>query len=265
MTTSIYKPYTYLIGWSIIEKYYYGVEYAQKGKIANPANLWTTYFTSSKIIKQMRMEFGEPDIVKVRKVFDDARSSVLWEDKVLRRLDVLNNEKWLNCNITGKMGKRGLPRSEETKRKISEAHKGKIKTAEHCANLSKSKNGKPNYKLRGRKRSDEHREKIRRANTGKIMPESQKRAISLALAKTNLLPEVTEKRSKAMKGRKQSKEEREMRSLALRGKSKSETHKLALSKPKNRLCCIDCQRELSVNSLGRHKCLYFPFINESNS
>ena len=251
MTISIYKPYTYLIGWSHIEKYYYGVEYAQRGKIANPTNLWTTYFTSSKIIKQMRMEFGEPDIIEVRKVFSDAQSSVLWEDKVLRRLNVLNNEKWLNCKITGKMGKRGLPRSEETKQKISLSNKGKIKSLEHCRNISESKAGKPNYKLRNRTRTDEHKKNLSIALTGRVLSESQKMAISLTLAKTNLLPEVIERRSKAGKGRKQSEEEKQMRSLALKGKS--------------RLCCIDCQRELSVNSLSRHKCLHFPFINESNS
>jgi len=32
---------------------------------------------------------------------------------------------------------RGIPRTEETKNKISESHKGKKKTEEHCKNISK--------------------------------------------------------------------------------------------------------------------------------
>lgn len=45
---TIYIPYTYLIGWSKLNWWYYGAEFAKIKKIANPSNLWTTYFTSSK-------------------------------------------------------------------------------------------------------------------------------------------------------------------------------------------------------------------------
>jgi uncharacterized protein (DUF169 family) len=37
-------------------------EYAQKTKIANPSNLWKTYFTSSLVVRQMREYCGEPDV-----------------------------------------------------------------------------------------------------------------------------------------------------------------------------------------------------------
>ena len=64
----ISKPYTYLIGWSKIKKYYYGVRY----KIGcQPDDLWKKYFTSSYFVKCMRETFGEPDIIQIRKVFDD--------------------------------------------------------------------------------------------------------------------------------------------------------------------------------------------------
>ena len=89
----ISKPYTYLIGWSKIKKYYYGVRY----KIGcQPDDLWKKYFTSSYFVKCMRETFGEPDIIQIRKVFDDIDKARTWEMKVLRRMKVLQKEEWLN-------------------------------------------------------------------------------------------------------------------------------------------------------------------------
>ena len=42
-------PYTYIIGWSSLNKWYYGVRYAKNCK---PEDLWKTYFTSSKHVKE---------------------------------------------------------------------------------------------------------------------------------------------------------------------------------------------------------------------
>ena len=86
-------PYTYLIGWSDHNLWYYGVRYA---KDCNPSDLWTTYFTSSKDVILYRNQLGEPDIREIRKVFNNTKSSKLWEDKVLARLNVKNNPKWIN-------------------------------------------------------------------------------------------------------------------------------------------------------------------------
>ena len=67
----IYTPYTYLIGWSHLNTYYYGVRFANNNKdIANPDELWVTYFTSSKYVSEFRELNGEPDIVEVRKTFN---------------------------------------------------------------------------------------------------------------------------------------------------------------------------------------------------
>jgi hypothetical protein len=85
--------YTYLIGWSIHNKWYYGVRYAKNCK---PEELWKTYFTSSKHVKQFRLKRGEPDIIEIRKIFKDKYKAVLWEQKVLKRLNVEKNKKFLN-------------------------------------------------------------------------------------------------------------------------------------------------------------------------
>ena len=98
MNNHIYKPYTYLIGWSDHNKYYYGVRYA---KDCHPSDLWSSYFTSSKYVKAFRKQHGEPDVIQVRKVFDHQKSALLWEEKVLRKMNVNNNDKFLNVNISG--------------------------------------------------------------------------------------------------------------------------------------------------------------------
>jgi hypothetical protein len=87
------KPYTYLIGWTKYDIWYYGVRFA---KNCCPDELWVTYFTSSKYVKAFRKERGEPDIIQIRKIFDDAKSAYLWETKVLKRLKVTNSDRWLN-------------------------------------------------------------------------------------------------------------------------------------------------------------------------
>ena len=150
--------YTYLIGWSKHDKFYYGARWA---KDCSPDDLWNTYFTSSKHVKAFRKDHGEPDIIQVRKIFDDADKCKLHERKALEKLNVLRNDKWLNKNING-MFLPGGPMSEETKRKkvasfkrtmqgrgtmtgkthsseskakMQLAHTGVPKSAEHIANM----------------------------------------------------------------------------------------------------------------------------------
>lgn len=163
---SIYqKPYTYLIGWSHLNKYYYGVRYSKK---CNPADLWVSYFTSSKHVQQLREQEGEPDIKQVRKIFTDTKSAILWEAKVLRRLDVLKKNKWLNMNIAGAIGnlkdrpnpnkgKKFGPLSEETKAKMAEAKK------RYYANGGKGPNS-------GRTMPDDQKSRISATLVGKSKP-----------------------------------------------------------------------------------------------
>jgi len=86
--------YTYLIGWSKLNKFYYGVRYS---KYAKTDDLWVTYFTSSKVVKTYREKFGEPDVIEIRKKFDCAKKAQLWEHRVLKKLLSSNRELWLNA------------------------------------------------------------------------------------------------------------------------------------------------------------------------
>ena len=133
----MYRPYCYLIGWSKLDTWYYGAEYKRTAK---PENLWSVYFTSSRYVKAFIEEHGDPDVVQVRKVFEDKGSCVEYESKVLRRLGVVRSDRWLNKTDNraivlsvhpqlGKpsplKGKKGKPWSENQKRLHSEGEKGK--------------------------------------------------------------------------------------------------------------------------------------------
>lgn len=85
--------YTYLIGWSNLDKWYYGVRYA---KDCNASELWTTYFTSSSYVQKFVLEHGQPDVVLIRQTFDDSRLARRWESKVLRRIGAVHSSRWLN-------------------------------------------------------------------------------------------------------------------------------------------------------------------------
>lgn len=95
----IYTPFTYIIGWSKQNKFYYGAKYAQG---CQPSDLWKTYFTSSEYVKDFREEFGEPDIIKIHRTFSDADSCVLFEHNYLNKINAKNNPTFLNKSNGGK-------------------------------------------------------------------------------------------------------------------------------------------------------------------
>lgn len=92
------EPYTYLIGWTALNKWYYGVRYA---KNCSPSDLWVIYKTSSKLVKEYYEKYGDPDVIQIRKTFNSSESAISWEENVLRRMNVLHKDMWLNQNISG--------------------------------------------------------------------------------------------------------------------------------------------------------------------
>jgi hypothetical protein len=89
------KPYTYLIGWPEHNTWYYGVRYANG---CDPTDLWNPYTTSSAHVKAFVAEYGDPTIKQIRKTFDNSASARAWEERVLKRMQVVVDEKWLNKN-----------------------------------------------------------------------------------------------------------------------------------------------------------------------
>lgn len=146
-------PFTYLIGWSTRNIYYYGVRYAAG---TGPDTLWKTYFTSSKPVKAFRSLFGEPDIVQVRKVFESKDKAKTWELRVLTRLGVPGNKKFLNKT-------RSLKPDSSPKGGIKNGFFGKRHTPETLAKMKASHNHEPRFL--GKKHTDETKAKISKASS----------------------------------------------------------------------------------------------------
>lgn len=168
-------PYTYLIKHIPTGKLYYGCRYA---KGCHPTDLWTSYKTSSKLVHKLVEHYGDQSFVfEVRKTFNSVVAARVWETKVLKRMMVTKRKDFLNQtdNISispeaaskarkGKVGiyhiseeqkecirkaNTGLKRSDEVKKKMSDAKKGRVArnkgiphTDETRAKMSKSHSGK---------------------------------------------------------------------------------------------------------------------------
>lgn len=154
-------PYTYLIGWSRHDTYYYGVRFANG---CSPGDLWKGYFTSSRHVAEFRYLYGEPDVISIRKVFDNVESAQFWEYRTIRRIKVLSLKTWLNRSAGGaKFYSSGCP--------LTEMHKIKLKRA-----------------MTGKRHTAETKEKLRNHVLGK--PVSQKRIDGLNAAKTRMTDDV---------------------------------------------------------------------------
>jgi hypothetical protein len=175
------KPYTYLIKHLPTNRVYYGVRAANK--VEPEQDLWHHYFTSSSKVQQLLEETGRDSFeVEIRRVFETKEQAVAWETRVLRRCRVLEDDRWINQNVAGYI----VP-TEESRKKISDFHKGKAKseehkekirqgnigkkkpprTAEYRALMSKLKSG-PNNPMYGKGCSEERARKIGEANKGKV-------------------------------------------------------------------------------------------------
>lgn len=159
----IYIPYTYLIGWSKHNKWYYGVRYA---KNCNPADLWKTYFTSSKYVKLFRKEYGEPDIIQIRKTFKSADKAIFWEDKVICKMKLYLREDFLNKNrskgfmISPDIIER-INKCPIRAQKISKTKTGKKLSENHIKSVKEGlKRAYANIPLELRKKSDETKQKM---------------------------------------------------------------------------------------------------------
>lgn len=184
---NIYIPFTYLIGWSELNLWYYGVRYKTN---CEPSDLWTKYFTSSGEVRNLRESAGEPDVIQIRKTFNTAEEAVKFEHKVLRRLNAVQNKKWLNLangwqnlnrdflkcpkyRAKQSASKIGIKKSEEHRKNISKGRTGIQFTQEHIENIRQACTGVKQSKKTKKKRADKI-SKLKWWNNGSINKRSIK-------------------------------------------------------------------------------------------
>lgn len=91
--------YTYLVINKITGMFYYGARYSEK---SSTDDLWSTYFTSSKLVKREIDKYGKDSFgYEVRKTFDSVEQCLNWEYKVLRRLNAKEREDCYNLTNGG--------------------------------------------------------------------------------------------------------------------------------------------------------------------
>lgn len=245
------RAYTYLIKFKPTGQYYYGSRYKNVRLGINPEDdLMITYTTSSKDINSLIAEHGiEAFEWEVRRTFDTPEQATAWETRVLRRCRVLEDKKWLNGNIAGHI----LP-TEQSRKKISEAHSGKPKTEEHKKNLSKSQKGKP--KVNSKNQTSEYRALMSRLKSGPNNPMygkgcTEERARKIGEANKGKIPvnkgiAMTEEQKAKIRATKlahptkMSAEAIARRSEKIRGQKREKLH------------CPHCDRDIAVGWYNRH-------------
>lgn len=205
-----YTPYTYLIGWSHLDLWYYGVEIKTQNGGANPKNLWTTYFTSSKRVAAMRKELGEPDIIQVRRTFSCRKAAVRWEQLVLHRMGVVRSKKWLNlavasfqdftCDTESRLKivktrrASGKPwHSMETRSKIGSSKIGKV------LDLSDSERKRRGRMFSSKNKDEEFLSKRKLGIAAMMAVPGKRERLSNKMRETVLNPKHKEKRIAAMR------------------------------------------------------------------
>ena len=172
-----YQPYTYLIGWKLQQKYYYGVRYA---KNSSPDDFWIKYFTSSPSVSAMRLIFGEPDIKQIRKIFSTRDQARRWETRVLKRMKLVIREDFLNKNDSPAPPINNRIMTAETKEKIGSSNKGKPKSEEHKQKIREARAKQDMSSRKGFKMPEEAKQKIREARAKQITTQETKEKMSAA-------------------------------------------------------------------------------------
>ncbi len=216
MADGIYNdfvPYTYIIGWTSLNKWYYGSSYGTEKK-AHPSQLWSTYFTSSRYVKAFREEYGEPDFIQVTNTFASSEETKEFERYVLKFIDAKRNPKFLNrSNGDGHYGGVGKV-SEETRNRISVSMKGKLKGIP----LTEETKKKISESSKGRVHTEETKQKLRTHNLGK--KHTSEAIQKIAEAGKRLCKEETKKKiSESTRGRKRSAITRQKISLSAKGRT----------------------------------------------
>lgn len=129
----------------------------------------------------------------------------------------------------GGEGLTGGVHSEETRKKIGNAHRGKFVTAETRSRISEAVTLRPPA-------SESTREKLRKAGEGRVLSEESRKKISEARKGKTFTEEHRKKLSEARKGKPLSETAKLKMSQTTKGRKKSDEHRRKISEAHKRRC-----------------------------
>lgn len=245
-----YTPFVYLLKFLPTGQLYIGSK-TSKGSSVN--NLWSTYFSSSKVIKALIKEHGKDAFrSEVRKVFETREEALEYEYRLLKRVDAKMNPKFLNMSYGGKNFS-GSTRTKEHQENLTKSLVGKKRSAETRENMKRlltikgprkskpmSQETKDKISLAnkgkglGRKRSTEANAKIVEAQRNRVRApyseESRKKMSDSAKMRPAISQETRDRMSASMKGRVFSEEHKQKIRFAKRSRHHAEADDVLLTK-----------------------------------
>ena len=150
------------------------------GKAADPQSRfrqhWRLRFIGKFYVHYwLRQLFTPPEIRILRKCNENN-----WQKCERYWISKMKREGWTLTNVTaGGESTSGYHHTEETKRKQSLAHTGKVLTEEHRKNIGLSAKGRTPWN-KGKNLSKEHRESLSKAHTGKVHSEEHRKTKSVS-------------------------------------------------------------------------------------
>ena len=232
-----YDAYTYIIKCPN-GKSYYG--YRSANKVSPEDDLWKVYFTSSKRIKELRMQYDDAEFVaSVDKTFKTAEEAHEYETKFLTENDCVLRDDWLNQHCFPMFAPNiGMKHTEETKKKMSIAQKGRTFSEETKKKMSEARKGTPPWN-KGKKCPEETKKKISETKMG--TPPWNK-------GKTGIYTEAAILRmSEAHKGKKLSEEHKKKISEGQKGKKHTEETKKKMSESRKAYHAKEKRNEENVS------------------
>ena len=258
-------PFFYVITHIPTGKRYAG---SKTSKGCHPSQLWSTYFSSSKVIERLISEEGkEAFTFEIRAIFDCPKKCRAYECRFLKRIHASTNSSWFNLS-EGSLtfstdGKTIGPYSEDQCKNISLSLLGKPKSASHCDALSKSHFGIKQSKETCEKRSKIYKTLIVINDTQheKRVPKDQLQKYFDSGFVSGRIKGTTRP---TLKGKKHTEEHKKRISKGLLGHDTSLETKLKLSKanskqPKDYFCSF-CNRYFvkgHFNQWHGKKCKHF--------
>jgi hypothetical protein len=174
-------PFSYYLYHKPTGQHYYGIRFARH---CNPSQLWTTYFSSSIIVKKLISDFGvESFNYEIRKIFNSGVDALKWEHTVLRRLNAAARPNWINRHNGGKKFRAPQEHSAFTKETLRKKISGIKRSAE-----TKEKQSASAVKREAKRRADGWKmpadSVLRRAAAQRNIPRSPDMIAKMSATKT---------------------------------------------------------------------------------